>query len=162
MDCQRIDKYMDNHFSDKVGDKICIREPLKKPADWDIESFRYRADLQFLEERIDLQETLIYDFADHLGMVNHSCTWCLTEHCAAVDEYIHEIYGTTFLSPINRDEIDTAEICYECQPEVYYDIAMTILACKVDEAICELEKNGRYLLGENIYYMVSKEEEGNE
>lgn len=165
MDVRRIDKYLAYHFSDDVGDKICIREPLQKPAlceDWDMENFRYRADLQYLEERIDLQETLIYDFADNLGMVNHSCTWCLTERCAAVDEYIHEICGNYFSSPINSDEIDTAEMCYECQPKVYYDIAMTILATKVEDAICELEENGKYLLGENIYYMVTKEGEDDE
>ena len=162
MDVKRIDKYLSYHFSDNVGDKICIREPLQKPAlckDWDMENFRYRADLQYLEERIDLQETLIYDFADNLGIVNHSCTWCLTERCAAVDEYIHEVCGNYFSSPINNDEIDTAEMCYECQPAVYYDIAMAILATKVEDAICELEENGKYLLGENIYYMVTKEED---
>lgn len=161
MDVQRIDRYLDNHFTDEVGDKTCIREPIKKPAfceDWDIENFRYRANLQYLKERIDLQETLIYDFAEKLDIENRGMAYGLTKRSFAVDEFIHEVYGNTFHSPINRQEIDIAEMCYECQPDVYYDIAMHILAYKVSEAIAELEENGKYLLDNYIYYLVSNEE----
>ena len=160
MDVRRIDRYLGRHFTDEVGDKICVRELINIPShlrDWDKENFRAYFDLHYLEQRFDLQETLIYDFASHLGMVNHSMTWMLTEHSYAVDEFIHEVYGSTFKSPIGAEEIDTALMCYECQPELYYDIAMNILTIKIEEAIEELEENGRYLLGDYMFIMKEKE-----
>lgn len=162
MDVQRIDKYLGYHFSDEVGDKTCICEPIELSpliAHWNFESFQEHFNLQYLEQRICLQEFLIYRYADYLGIVNHGMAYELTEPCDLVNEQIHEVCGDTFRSPINNEEIDTAMMCYELQPEVYYDIAMTILASHVEEAICELEENGEVVVGGYKFYLVDNDEE---
>lgn len=162
MDVQRIDKYVGYHFTDKVGDKICVREIIKKPIyceDWDIENFRTYFDLQYLEERIDLQETLIYDYADYLSIVNQGMAFHLTERSEVVDQYIYDICGKSFKSPINGEEVNMAEMCYELQPDIYYDIAMTILASRLEDAIGELEEGFGLVIGNFRFYMKEKEED---
>ena len=141
MDYQRIDRYMDFHFDDEVGDKVCRIYSADEPTDntWN---------LQYLEERVNLQEYLIDHIAYHLGIENKGMAYSLTKRSSSVDEYLYEIYGKTFSSPICNDrKIDIAWYCYEMEPEIYYDIAQTIIAGEVDNAIIALEEAGEYQLG---------------
>ena len=156
MDYQRIDRYMDFHFTDEVGDKVCRIYCADKPTEtfWD---------LQYLEERVDLQEYLIDHIAHHCGIKNCGMAYNLTKRAQCVDEYLYDVYGKTFRSPICNDkEIDIAEYCYEMEPEIYYDIAQTIIAGEVDNAVVALEENGEYQLGIFTYKMEDYKENDDE
>ena len=153
MDYQRIDRYMDFHFTDEVGDKVCRIYSADEPTDltWH---------LQYLEERINLQEYLIDHIAHHRGIENRGMAYNLTKRAPCVDDYLYDVYGKTFRSPICNDkEIDIAEYCYEMEPEIYYDIAQTIIASTVDDAITALEEAGEYQLGIFTYKLEEYKEE---
>ena len=104
MDYQRIDKYMENHFSDEFGDKIC---QLFVDGDHPAEGPRNEWDLQYLEQRIALQEDLIDAVADEYEIINRGLAAELTERSDVVDDYIYDLYGDSFISPSGK-VVDTA------------------------------------------------------
>ena len=155
MDVRRIDSYMERHFSDEVGDKIC---QLFVDGDTIIDGPRKEWDLQYLEDRILLQEDLIYSIAENLNIVSHSLAYELTERSSEVDAYARDLYGAIFNSPTGK-EIDTAEYLYMMEPEVYYDIAMHIITEHMERAVELLEEFGEIHFDYYCYKMSNKKEE---
>lgn len=155
MDHRRIDRYMENHFTDEVGDMIC---QLFVDGDTVYEGPRKEWDLQYLEERVLLQEDLIDAIADEYEMVNHSLAYQLTEMCEVVDDYIYDCYGDTFISPTGKD-MDMAEYIFHMEPEIYYDIAQNIIAARMDSIVEMLENGEEVHFDYFCYKMVKKESE---
>lgn len=155
MDYQRIDSYMENHFSDEFGDKIC---QLFVDGDCFAGGPRNEWDLQYLEQRIILQEDLIDAVADEYKIVNHGFAAELTEMCEKVDDYIYDCYGDSFISPTGR-VVDTAKYMYFLEPDVYYDIAQSIIAATVDHIIEVLETDGEYHFDYFYYKIIDKEKD---
>ena len=155
MDYQRIDKYMENHFSDEFGDKIC---QLFVGGDRPVEGPRNEWDLQYLEQRIALQEDLIDAVADEYEMINRGLAAELTEMCERVDDFIYDCYGDSFISPTDK-VVDTAEYIFHMEPEIYYDIAQNIIAATIDHIIEVLETDGEYHFSYCYYKMIEKEKE---
>lgn len=155
MDYQRIDKYMENHFSDEFGDKIC---QLFVDGDHPVEGPRNEWDLQYLEQRIALQEDLIDMVAEEYEIINHGLAAELTERCDIVDDYIYDCYGDSFISPSDK-VVDTAEYMFHMEPEVYYDIAQNIIATTVDHIIEVLETDGEYHFDYFYYKIIDKEKD---
>lgn len=155
MDYQRIDGYMENHFSDEFGDKIC---QLFVDRDYPIGSPRNEWDLQYLEQRIDLQENLIDAVADEYYMINRGFAAELTERCDVVDDYICDCYGDSFISPSGK-MVDTAEYMFYMEPEIYYDVAQNIIAGAVDRIIEVLETNGECHFDCFYYKIINKEQD---
>ena len=157
MDYQRIDKYMENHFSDEFDDKIC---QLFVDGDYLIAGPRNEWDLQYLEQRIALQEDLIDAVADEYEIINQGLAAALTERCDIVDDYIHGCFGDSFVSPTGK-VVDTAEYMFFMEPEVYYDIAQNIIAGAVDHIIEVLETEGECHFDYFCYKIIKKPEEEN-
>lgn len=157
MDYQRIDKYMENHFSDEFGDKIC---QLFVDGDYLVEGPNKEWDLQYLEQRIALQEDLIDAVAYEYGIINRGLAAELTERSDVVDDHIHGCYGDSFISPSGK-VVDTAEYMFYMEPEIYYDIAQNIIAGAVDRIIEVLETEGECHFEYCCYKMVKKTEEEN-
>ena len=155
MDYQRIDKYMENHFSDEFGDKIC---QLFVVGDCPAEIPRKEWDLQYLEQRIALQEDLINAVAEEYKIINRGLAAELTERCDVVDNYIYDCYGNSFISPSGK-EANTAEYMFYMEPENYYDIAQNIIAGVIDSIIETLEVYGEYHFSYWYYKIVRKTEE---
>ena len=153
MDHRRIDRYMENHFTDEVGDMVC---QLFVDGDTTYEGPRKEWDLQYLEQRVLLQEDLIDTIADEYEMVNHSLAYQLTEMCEVVDDYIYDCYGDTFISPTGKD-MDVAEYIFHMEPEIYYDIAQNIIASRMDRII-EMLENGREVHFDYCCYKMVKKE----
>ena len=152
MDYQRIDRYMDYHFSDEVGDKVCVlyvNEDNGPRMEWD---------LQYLEERILLQEELITSVQEENEIENRSMAYILTKRNQIIDEICYDLYGTSFVSPTGK-KVDVAEYIYELEPEVYYDIAQSFIAGEVSNLIAELEESGRvdFL---HFYYVLEDRNDG--
>ena len=154
MDVRLIDSLMENHFTDEVDGKTCYVTRKNYMPDWSDEY-----DLTFLELRIELQEQMIYDIAQDLDIVSRSLAAELTERSEVVDEYIYEAYGYDFYSPITGEDIDMAEYCFVMESTVYYNIAQTIIASRMDEAIQELETTGRFSTDTYEYKLVENKEE---
>ena len=155
MDYQRIDKYMENHFSDEFGDKIC---QLFVDGDYLAEGPRKEWDLQYLEQRIALQEDLIDSVAEEYEIINRGLAAELTERCNVVDNYIYDCYGKSFISPSGK-VVDTAEYIFYMEPEVYYDNAQYIIAGVVDNIIEIFKTDGEYHFDYFCYKIVKKTEE---
>lgn len=153
MDHRRIDRYMENHFTDEVGDMVC---QLFVDGDTVYEGSRKEWDLQYLEQRVLLQEDLIDTIADEYEMVNHSSAYQLTEMCEVVDDWIYDCYGDTFISPTGKD-MDMAEYIFHMEPEIYYDIAQNIIASCMDRIIERLENGEEVQFDYCCYKMVKKE-----
>ena len=153
MDHRRIDRYMENHFTDEVGDMVC---QLFVDGDSTYEGPRKEWDLQYLEQRVLLQEDLIDAIADEYEMVNHSLAYQLTEMCEVVDDYIYDCYGDTFISPTGKD-MDMAEYIFHMEPEIYYDIAQNIIASRMDRIVEMLENGEEVQFDYCCYKMVKKE-----
>ena len=158
MDHRRIDRYMENHFTDEVGDMVC---QLFVDGDTTYEGPRKEWDLQYLEQRVLLQEDLIDTIADEYEMVNHSLAYQLTEMCKVVDDYIYDCYGDTFISPTGKD-MDTAEYIFHMEPEIYYDIAQNIIASHMDRIVEMLENGEEVHFDYCCYKMVKKESNDDE
>ena len=155
MDHRRIDRYMENHFTDEVGDMVC---QLFVDGDNIYEGPRKEWDLQYLEQRVLLQEDLIDTIAEEYEMVNHSLAYQLTEMCEVVDDFIYDSYGDIFVSPTGKD-MDMAEYIFHMEPEIYYDIAQNIIASRMD-SIVEMLENGEEVHFIYCHYkMVKKEDE---
>ena len=157
MDHRRIDRSMENHFTDEVGDMVC---QLFVDGDTIYEGPRKEWDLQYLEQRVLLQEDLIDAIADEYEMVNHSLAYQLTEMCEVVDDYIYDCYGDTFISPTGKD-MDMAEYIFHMEPEIYYDIAQNIIAAHMDRII-EMLENGEDVHFEYCCYKMVKKENNDE
>lgn len=157
MDYQRIDKYMENHFSDEFGDKIC---QLFVDGDHPAEGPRNEWDLQYLEQRIALQEDLIDAVADEYEIINRGLAAELTERSDVVDDYIYDLYGESFISPSGK-VVDTAEYMFYLEPEIYYDVAQNIIAGAVDHIIEVLETEGECHFDYLCYKIIQKPEEEN-
>ena len=153
MDHRRIDRYMESHFTDEVGDMVC---QLFVDGDTTYEGPRKEWDLQYLEQRVLLQEDLIDTIADAYEMVNHSLAYQLTEMCEVVDDYIYDCYGDTFISPTGKD-MDMAEYIFHMEPEIYYDIAQNIIASRMDRIVEMLENGEEVHFDYCCYKMVKKE-----
>ena len=157
MDYRRIDKYMENHFSDEFGDKIC---QLFVDGDYLLAGPRNEWDLQYLEQRITLQEELIDAVADEYEIINRGLAAELTERCDVVDDHIYDCYGDSFISPSGKI-VDTAEYMFYMEREVYYDIAQNIIAGAVDRIIEALETDGEFHFDYCCYKIIKKPEEDN-
>lgn len=157
MDHRRIDRYMENHFTDEVGDMVC---QLFVDGDTTYDGPRKEWDLQYLEQRVLLQEDLIDTIADEYEMVNHSLAYQLTEMCEVVDDWIYDSYGDTFISPTGKD-MDMAEYIFHMEPEIYYDIAQNIIAAHMDRII-EMLENGEDVHFEYCCYKMVKKENDDE
>ena len=154
MDYQRIDRYMENHFSDEFGDKIC---QLFVDGDSPEAGPRNEWDLQDLAQRVLLQEELINSVADEYEMINHGFAAELTEMCEKVDDYIYDCYGDSFISPTGK-VMDMAEYMFYMEPEIYYDIAQNIIAATMDHIIDVLERDGECHFEYFCYKMVERKD----
>ena len=83
----------------------------------------------------------------------------LTERSEVVDEYIYDAFGEGFNSPITGEDIDMAEYCFVMESPVYYNIAQSIIASRMDEAIQELETTGHFSTDTYEYKLVENKEE---